>query len=113
MADKNENMYKKKNAVSRDNRPQFPKRAVVTGGMPYGNKTLHFGHVGGVFVFADVYARFLRDRIGKDNVIFVSGLLRLTHCGGLPKGLRAGLRGRYKGLCEPQSRGSEKDPCGL
>ena len=80
MADKNENMYKKKNAVSRDNRPQFPKRAVITGGMPYGNKTLHFGHVGGVFVFADVYARFLRDRIGKENVIFVSG----TDCYGSP-----------------------------
>lgn len=61
-------------------RPVFPKRAVITGGMPYGNKTLHFGHIGGVFVFADVYARFLRDRIGKDNVIFVSG----TDCYGSP-----------------------------
>lgn len=28
-------------------RPVFPKKAVVTGGMPYGNKELHFGHVGG------------------------------------------------------------------
>ena len=54
-------------------RPVFPKRAVVTGGMPYGNKELHFGHVGGMLVFADTYARFLRDRIGKENVIFVSG----------------------------------------
>ena len=61
-------------------RPEFPKRAVITGGMPYGNKTLHFGHIGDVFVFADVYARFLRDRIGKDNVIFVSG----TDCYGSP-----------------------------
>ena len=60
MAESNE-MYKKKTA-DKNNRPQFPKRAVITGGMPYGNKTLHFGHVGGVFVFADVYARFLRDR---------------------------------------------------
>lgn len=34
-------------------RPTFPKRAVITGGMPYGNKNLHFGHVGGVFVPAD------------------------------------------------------------
>ena len=34
-------------------RPVFPKRAVVTGGMPYGNKELHFGHVGGMLVFAD------------------------------------------------------------
>ena len=29
-------------------RPEFPKRAVITGGMPYGNKELHFGHVGGM-----------------------------------------------------------------
>ena len=61
-------------------RPIFPKRAVITGGMPYGNKTLHFGHVGGMYVHADVFARFLRDRIGKDNVIFVSG----TDCYGSP-----------------------------
>ncbi len=54
-----------KKKISRDNRPQFPEKAVVTGGMPYGNKKLHFGHVGGVFVFADVFARFLRDRIGR------------------------------------------------
>lgn len=61
-------------------RPVFPKRAVVTGGMPYGNKSLHLGHVGGVFVFADIFARFLRDRIGAENVIFVSG----TDCYGSP-----------------------------
>lgn len=61
-------------------RPVFPKRAVVTGGMPYGNKELHFGHVGGMLVFADTYARFLRDRIGSENVIFVSG----TDCYGSP-----------------------------
>lgn len=61
-------------------RPAFPKRAVITAGMPYGNKDLHFGHVGGVFVQADVFARFLRDRIGPENVIFVSG----TDCFGSP-----------------------------
>jgi len=53
--------------------PTFPKRAVVTGGMPYGEKNLHFGHVYGCHMHADIYARFLRDRIGRDNVIFVSG----------------------------------------
>lgn len=58
----------------------WPKRAVVTAGMPYGNKALHFGHVGGVFVPADCFARFLKDRIGKDNVKFVSG----TDCFGSP-----------------------------
>lgn len=61
-------------------RPTFPKRAVITAGMPYGNKNLHFGHVGGMFVHADIFARFLRDRIGKENVIFVSG----TDCYGSP-----------------------------
>jgi methionyl-tRNA synthetase len=61
-------------------RPVFPKRVVITGGMPYGNKDLHFGHVGGMFVQADVFARFLRDRIGTQNVLFVSG----TDCYGSP-----------------------------
>lgn len=61
-------------------RPTFPKRAIVTAGMPYGNKNLHFGHVGGMFIHADIFARFLRDRIGKDNVIFLSG----TDCYGSP-----------------------------
>lgn len=54
-------------------KPRWPKRATVTAGMPYGNKGLHFGHVGGVFVPADCFARFLRDRIGEANVRFISG----------------------------------------
>ncbi len=61
-------------------RPIFPKKAVVTGGMPYGNKRLHLGHIGAVFIPADIYSRFLRDRIGKENVVFVSG----TDCYGSP-----------------------------
>ncbi len=61
-------------------RPKFPKRVLITGGMPYGSKELHFGHIGGVFVHADVFARFMKDRIGADNVIFVSG----TDCYGSP-----------------------------
>ncbi len=73
-------------------RPIFPKRAIVTGGMPYGNKSLHFGHVGGMFVHADVFARFLRDRIGKDNVIFVSG----TDCYGSP------IAEGYRKKCEQE-----------
>lgn len=61
-------------------RPEFPKRAVITAGMPYGNKSLHFGHIGGVFIHADTFTRFLKDRIGSENVIFVSG----TDCYGSP-----------------------------
>ena len=59
---------------------KWPRRAVVTAGMPYGNKALHFGHIAGVFIPADCFARFLRDRIGADNVRFVSG----TDCFGSP-----------------------------
>ncbi|NLK94494.1 MAG: class I tRNA ligase family protein [Clostridiales bacterium] len=66
--------------LEKNERPVFPKKAVITAGMPYGNKNLHFGHVGGMFVHADIFARFLRDRIGKENVIFVSG----TDCYGSP-----------------------------
>ncbi len=61
-------------------RVPWPARAVVTAGMPYGNKPLHFGHIGGVFVPADCFARFLRDRIGRENVRFISG----TDCFGSP-----------------------------
>ena len=84
-------------------RPVFPKRAVITAGMPYGNKELHFGHVGGVFVHADVFARFLRDRIGKENVLFVSG----TDCFGSPiqEGHRKALEdGSFSGTIEEYVR---------
>ncbi len=78
-------------------RPSFPKRAVITGGMPYGNKSLHFGHIGGYFVHADTFARFLRDRIGADNVIFVSG----TDCYGSP------IIASYKNYCEAAEANGE------
>lgn len=68
----------------------WPQRAVVTAGMPYGNKKLHFGHVAGVFIPADAYARFLRDRLGERNVLFVSG----TDCFGSP------IQEGYRKACE-------------
>ena len=43
-----------------ENRPRMPKRAVVTAGMPYGNKDLHYGHVLGMAFYADIMARFLK-----------------------------------------------------
>ena len=66
--------------MTSEKRPLWPRKALVTAGMPYGNKTLHFGHIGGVFVPADVFARFLRDRIGEENVLFICG----TDCYGSP-----------------------------
>ena len=78
-------------------RPQFPKKAVVTSGMPYGNKLLHFGHLG-MILRADVFARFLRDRIGKDNVIYVSG----TDCYGSPV-IEAYRKLQEEGKCKDKS----------
>ena len=72
-----------------DARP-WPKRAVVTAGMPYGNKSLHFGHIAGVFVPADCFSRFLRHRLGAQNVLFVSG----TDCFGSP------INEGYRKACE-------------
>ncbi len=60
-------------------RPVFKKRAVITSGLPYGNKSLHCGHIT-LFIHSDFFARFLRDRIGKENVIYQSG----TDCYGSP-----------------------------
>lgn len=85
--------------LMKNERPTFPKRAVITAGMPYGNKNLHFGHVGGMFVHADIFARFLRDRIGKENVIFVSG----TDCYGSP------ILESYRKLKEAGYEGSIED----
>ena len=82
-----------------ENRKAAPKRAVITGGMPYGNKDLHYGHVLGMFLYADFMARFLRDRIGKDNVIFVSG----TDCYGSPS------METYRKLQEQGYKGSMQD----
>ena len=90
-------MYSKR--LMKNERPVFPKRAVITAGMPYGNKNLHFGHVGGMFVHADIFARFLRDRIGKDNVIFISG----TDCYGSP------ILESYRKLKETGYTGSIED----
>ena len=51
---------------------KLPKKVVITAGMPNGNKPLHLGHIM-LFVWSDFYARFMRDRIGKENVIYISG----------------------------------------
>ena len=80
-------------------KPNFPKRAVITGGMPYGDKELHIGHLGAPFIVADIYARFLRDRIGKENVIYVSG----TDCYG------AGIEIKYQAAQEQGFPGTIQD----
>ncbi|MFV1448313.1 methionine--tRNA ligase [Maribacter sp. HS] len=48
-----------------------PSRYTITAALPYTNGPIHIGHLAGVYVPADIYARYLRS-IGKD-VAFVCG----------------------------------------
>ncbi len=50
---------------------QDPKRFTITAALPYTNGPIHIGHLAGVYVPADIYARYLRLQ-GKD-VAFVCG----------------------------------------
>ena len=47
------------------------KRKMITAALPYANGPVHIGHLAGVYIPADVYARFQR-RMGKD-VAFICG----------------------------------------
>lgn len=48
-----------------------PKRYTITAALPYANGPLHLGHLAGVYIPSDIYARFMRSN-GRD-VVFVSG----------------------------------------
>lgn len=48
-----------------------PKRHTITAALPYANGPLHLGHLAGVYISADIYARFLRSN-GED-VAFICG----------------------------------------
>ena len=48
-----------------------PKRYTITAALPYTNGPIHIGHLAGVYVPADIYARYLRN-IGKD-VAYICG----------------------------------------
>ncbi len=47
------------------------KRHTITAALPYTNGPVHIGHLAGVYIPADIYARYLRSK-GED-VIFVCG----------------------------------------
>ncbi|MDT7828565.1 methionine--tRNA ligase [Pricia sp. S334] len=50
---------------------KIPSRYTITAALPYTNGPIHIGHLAGVYVPADIYARYLR-LTGKD-VLFVGG----------------------------------------
>ncbi|WP_313806202.1 methionine--tRNA ligase [Flavobacterium sp.] len=50
---------------------QNPKRYTITAALPYTNGPIHIGHLAGVYVPSDIYARFLR--LQGEDVVFICG----------------------------------------
>ena len=50
---------------------QEAKRYTITAALPYTNGPVHIGHLAGVYIPSDIYARFLRSN--KKDVVFVCG----------------------------------------
>ncbi|GAL65579.1 methionyl-tRNA synthetase [Jejuia pallidilutea] len=48
-----------------------PKRYTITTALPYTNGPIHIGHLAGVYVPADIYARYLR--LTGNDVVFIGG----------------------------------------
>jgi len=48
-----------------------PRRYTVTSALPYANGPIHIGHLAGVYIPADIYARFLRS--SGEDVLFIGG----------------------------------------
>ena len=45
------------------------KRYLVTSALPYANGPVHIGHLAGVYIPSDIYARYLRLRGRDDRVV--------------------------------------------
>lgn len=46
-------------------------KILITSALPYANGALHFGHIAGAYLPADVYARFMR--LKKEDVLYICG----------------------------------------
>lgn len=64
------------------------KRHTITAALPYANGPIHIGHLAGVYVPADIYARYLR-RKGED-VVFI--------CGSDEHGVPVTIRAKKEGI---------------
>lgn len=69
-----------------------PSRYTLTAALPYANGPVHIGHLAGVYVPADIYARYLRSK-GKE-VLFV--------CGSDEHGVPITIRARKEGVSPQQ-----------
>lgn len=57
--------------ADKDLTPKKFKRYTITSALPYANGPLHIGHLAGVYVPADIYARYLR--LKGEDVVFIGG----------------------------------------
>ena len=57
--------------ITKRNTMSTPKRYTITAALPYTNGPVHIGHLAGVYVPADIYTRYLRQK--NRDVIFVCG----------------------------------------
>lgn len=53
------------------------KRYTITSALPYANGPIHIGHLAGVYVPADIYARYLR--MNNKDVLFIGGSIMQQH----------------------------------
>jgi methionyl-tRNA synthetase len=47
------------------------KRTLITTALPYANGPIHIGHLAGVYVPADIYARYLR--LKNEDIVLIGG----------------------------------------
>lgn len=71
---------------------QNPKRYTITAALPYTNGPIHIGHLAGVYVPSDIYARYLRLQ-GKD-VAFI--------CGSDEHGVAISMKAKKEGITPQQ-----------
>jgi len=71
---------------------QNPKRFTITAALPYTNGPVHIGHLAGVYVPADIYARYLR--LNNKDVAFV--------CGSDEHGVPITLKAKKEGITPQQ-----------
>ena len=71
---------------------QNPSRYTLTAALPYANGPVHIGHLAGVYVPADIYARYLRSN--EKEVLFV--------CGSDEHGVPITIRARKEGVTPQQ-----------
>jgi methionyl-tRNA synthetase len=71
---------------------QKPKRYTITAALPYTNGPIHIGHLAGVYVPSDIYARYLR--LQGEDVAFI--------CGSDEHGVAISMKARKEGITPQQ-----------